>query len=95
MLKLDETLARSDGDEFVIMSPELDTPEAAAERVRDLLTRVAGPVSIEGFELPPNLVAGVVVPEIDPGARPRGSAARRKRRDVPCRFRRHRGRRLR
>lgn len=70
LLKLDETLARSDGDEFVIISPEFDTPEAAAERVRDLLTRVAGPVSIEGFELPPNLVAGVVVPEIDPGARP-------------------------
>ena len=70
LLTLDETLARSDGDEFVIISPELHTPDDAADRVRDLLSRVAGPVSIEGFELPPNLVAGIVVPEINAQDRP-------------------------
>jgi diguanylate cyclase (GGDEF)-like protein len=70
LLTLDETLARSDGDEFVILSPELSTADAASERVRDLLTRVAGPVAIEGFELPPHLVAGVVIAKIDPQVRP-------------------------
>ncbi len=70
LLTLDETLARSDGDEFVIISPELTTPDRAAERVRDLLSRVAGPVVVEGFDLPPHLVAGVVVADVDPALRP-------------------------
>lgn len=70
LLTLDETLARSDGDEFVIISPELATPHRAAERVRNLLGRVANPVVLEGFDLPPNLVAGVVVTDVDPQLRP-------------------------
>jgi|GEM_PF-766334 len=70
LLTLDETLARSDGDEFVIVSPDLTNPEDATDRVRDLLGRVAGPVTLEGFELPPHLVAGVVVTKVDPQIRP-------------------------
>lgn len=66
-LTLDETLARSDGDEFVVLSPDLGSRENVLHRVQGLLERIRVPVSLEGLDLPPHVVAGVVM------APPRGA----------------------
>lgn len=69
-LTLDETLARSDGDEFVVLSPELGTREQVLARVHGLLERIRVPVSIEGLDLPPHAVAGVVMAPLSARGRP-------------------------
>lgn len=69
-LTLDETLARSDGDEFVVLSPELGSREQVLGRVQRLLERIRIPVTIEGLDLPPHVVAGVMIAPLRGPGRP-------------------------
>jgi len=55
------TLARWGGDEFVVLSPEMDDPEQAADLARRLLASLREPLTIDSQVLHVNLSIGIAL----------------------------------
>ena len=56
-----DTVARYGGDEFVLLLPELDSPQGATDVALRILESVAQPMSMEGRELRPTASIGIAV----------------------------------